>query len=144
MSDTLTVADLTLTEGDDEFDGNGPVVTITVEATATPTNVVIEACVQMRETQSDWSTGSRCVQGTVEVPNGGLVSATSFSAEYTDTDHETDNVFNEATSLTPADELVVSAQCVGDTSGADICAETNGDCSMCLFTLGCFVVRQPD
>lgn len=140
---SLTVGDLTLLEGDAEFDGNGPIVTTTVELDATPTEVVIEACVQMRETQSDWSTGSRCDQLVVDVPNSGLAGITDFSAQYTDTDHEADNVFSEADEIDDPGKLIINLQCVGDTQGDDICETTNGDCSMCLFTLGCFDVLPP-
>jgi hypothetical protein len=139
----LTVGDLQLTEGDGEFDGNGPDVTTTVTAMATATTVTIEACVTMRETVSDFTTGSRCVQQTLDVANAGLLGDTSFEAKYTDTDHDSDNVLSEATSLDLADNLVKAVSCIGDTNGNDVCSATNGDCAMCLFSLGCFVIRTP-
>jgi hypothetical protein len=143
IDDSLTVGDLQLTEGDSEFDGNGPEVTITVDLSATTTTVELEACVTMRETVSDFTTGSRCVKQTFDAPNAGLLGDTAFEAIYTDTDHELDNVFSEATSLDLADNLVKSVSCVGDTNSNDVCSSTNGDCAMCLLNLGCFVVREP-
>ncbi|MBN4050214.1 hypothetical protein JYT28_00500 [Desulfobulbus sp. AH-315-M07] len=139
----VTVSDLMLTQGDPEFNGNGPVVNVTVELTATPTLLTVQACVDMKETKSDFTTAVGCAEVTLMVANAGVVSDTKFAAEYTDTDHDSDNVISEATSLDPAAGLVKSVQCVGDTAGNDICAATNSDCSMCLFNLGCVLVTEP-
>jgi hypothetical protein len=141
VSDSMTVGNLQLTKGDGEFDGNGPVVTTTVGLTAYETLVVLEACVTMEETQSDWTTGERCETQSFQENNSGLLGDTDFMARYTDDDHEVDNVLGEATTLDEAPGLVIGVQCVGDTSGTDICSSTAGDCSMCLFNFGCFRLK---
>jgi hypothetical protein len=143
LEGSLTVDNLTLTEGDAEFDGNGPVVRATVEVSATPQAVELTTCVKMTETVADFTTGERCVTGSVEVANAGLVVTPSFLAEYTDTDHEPDNVLDEATTLQNDDAIVGTLSCIGDTSGNDVCPETDGSCSMCIFSFGCVEVISP-
>jgi hypothetical protein len=140
---SLTVGDLTLTDGDAEFNGHGPVVTTSVDVTRTAGSVVFEACVEMKETVSDWTTGTGCEKHTVNVANAGIVGSPAFFARYTDSDHEIDDVLSEADTLQNSGNLVINAQCLGDTDGNDICSSTTGGCSMCLFGLGCVQINKP-
>ena len=139
----VTVGDLVLTEGDAEFGSNGPHVTATVALTAMPGVVVIDSCVEMRETVSNWTTGSRCETLFVEVENAGLIGNPGYAAQYTDTDDAYDDVIAEAESIQGTTNLVTALFCMGDTAGNDICSATDGSCSLCSFSLGCFTIAKP-
>ena len=139
----VTVKNLLLTEGDAEFGGNGPQVTTSVSLTAMPGVVMIEACVEMRETVSNWTTGTGCETLFVDVENAGLVGDPWYLAQYTDTDTAYDDVLAEAVNIQGTSNLVTALSCMGDTAGNDICSATDGGCSLCSFSIGCFTIAKP-
>ena len=144
LDQIITVGDLVLTEGDAEFNGNGPSVITSVSVTAAPHEVTFVLCVDMKETASDWTTGAVCVQTTAPVENAGLVADPSyFYAQYIDTDSTWDDVLLEAASIDGTPDLVKGLWCMGDTSGDDVCAALDGSCSKCDFQLGCFTIVKP-
>ena len=84
---------LTLTKGDNEFNGNGPDVQLTVTVSRTSQTLTAKACVTMTETQADWTTANGCVEASLDVKNSGLLGDTSFQAHYVDGDADADDVF---------------------------------------------------
>jgi len=107
--------------GDREFGGNGPRVTIRCEAQIlNETTVYVRVYFNVKETTSNWTEG--LFEGDIiieaDIPNGKkinrILSSTRSHALYVDTDHHFDypNITNG--------NLVQSFQAIGDTSGNDL------------------------
>lgn len=140
--DDVSVISLANTVGDGEFDGSGPDADITVALTRSPTTITATTCVTMKETESDWTTGVKCVSQTQYVNNTALVSDPLFEVKYVDTDHDWDDAITASYYL--LDNGVVEAvSCIGDTSGNDVCSGGPPSCAGCILTLGCVNVRVP-
>lgn len=136
----LTVNNLALVEGDREFDGHGPSMTLTSTWSIVGDRVQAQACVRARETTSDWTTGQAC-RTLSSNPAAGAITAIlegNYAGGYVDTDHSCDFV--------PGGSGVSSVTCVGDTSGDDVCIGSStcasNACTGCDFTFSCVRVRR--
>lgn len=137
----LTVDQLTLIGGDREFAGHGPDVDLSVNYAIAGSQVEATACVHMRETQSDWTEGRRCVvvrtTDVAATPITAILDG-NYMGGYRDSNHSCDFV--------GGGPGVMHAVCVGDTGGDDICAGPFNcgatDCSGCQFSLTCVRVRR--
>lgn len=114
--------------GDTDFNGNGPTVTINVTFSAAGSSVLVKGCVTMKETKSNYSSGSKCDTRTVSTPRA-VKSITSqpITVQYTDTNQAAD-ALNGA----------LVGECVGDTAGPDICKDqpiSPQGCSGCTVTV---------
>lgn len=129
---------LTLTRGDREFGGNGPTVTVTVSLSSSGRSICAEVTTTMEETRSDWSTGVNTRTTCSDAPGTVLEILTPpYSASYTDTDNN-----DWERSVLPPSGVVTQVDCVGDTGGNDICADSPPPgCSLCYVYLGCVEVR---
>jgi hypothetical protein len=135
---TLQLFPLSLTDGDGEFNGHGPSVTVTVDAEyEAPGSVRVTACVDMKETQSDWTTGHLCKHESYAIDGLIGVSEDAFEAGYVDHDHELDTL--ESSDVFDASPLVASVRCQGDHAGNDICSDSG--CARCQVELGCIQVQ---
>ena len=133
----ISVFPLDLTEGDSEFEGHGPSVSVTVNAARDGGSIRVEACVDMKETQSDWTTGHACK--TKSFPVDGLLGLDPdpFEAGYVDSDHETDAL--ESSDVFDSSPLVEKVTCRGDRDGDDVCGDSG--CAGCDVQLGCIEVH---
>lgn len=132
----LSIHPLRLIEGDSEFNGHGPDVTVTVNFYRSTTYIRATAQVYMRETVSDWTTGTSAPafgglpdafrytvsNSSFRTPSGVLLSSGSVGAviRYRDTNHGCDDASAAGVSGTGA-SYIRSVTCVGDTDGSDIC-----------------------
>lgn len=136
----LTVNNLGLVEGDREFEGHGPSMTLTATYAVFGDRVQVQACVRARETTSDWTTGQGCRTLSSNPASGQIdtVLEGNYSGGYVDTDHSCDFVGGGSG--------VASITCVGDTSGDDVCIgpSTCGSntCTGCDFSFSCVRVRR--
>ncbi|MBI2551702.1 putative metal-binding motif-containing protein [Candidatus Uhrbacteria bacterium] len=123
--------------GDDEFDSHGPVVTVTVSLSSSGRSVCAEVTTLMEETMANWTTGTNTRTVCADAPGTVLEILTpDYSESYTDTNHGWD------LNVLPASGVVSQVDCVGDTPGPDICADSlPPDCSLCHVYLGCVEVR---
>jgi len=105
--------------GDREFSGNGPVVNISCEAfILNEKDIYVHVYFHVKETKSDWTEG--LYEGDIKIytaPSGkkinSIISATSSTANYVDTDHSFDVP-------TVQGALVDRFEAIGDTSGKDL------------------------
>jgi hypothetical protein len=139
FSSRLMVNNLALLEGDREFEGHGPTVTLTSSWSIVGDRVQAEACVRARETTSNWTTGYGCRTLLSDAAPSAIAAVLegNYSGGYTDTDHSCDFVGGGSG--------VASVTCVGDTSGDDICVGSStcgaNSCTGCDFAFGCVRVR---
>jgi hypothetical protein len=114
------------TNGDREFDGNGPAVTARVDLLVRPQSIDARVYMRARETESDWTTA----EGTKEFPLykpdpgwqiTGVVESTVTTHSYTDSNHSLDS-FDKGSG-----SAVRRFVFVGDTEGDEAGTRTKVD-----------------
>ncbi|NUO54799.1 MAG: hypothetical protein HOV80_38650 [Polyangiaceae bacterium] len=133
LNTTLHVGDLSLVEGDAEFGGHGPEVKLDIAPLVGPAGKLqLIVHLSMKETQSDWSTGTNSETFNFNYPISEVLEP-GLGWTYVDTDTSDDP-------LAGWENYLLSAVCSGDTFGNDI--GTGSSYSWCEIQVGCVTVVE--
>jgi len=113
-----------LVEGDSEYSGHGPRITVTTTLLVSPSEIRALISMRARETKSDWTTADGVLEQTIYTAPSGmnilrLVGETYSEHTYTDSDHQPQTVFPGG----PAHHYVI----MGDGEGRDVERHTKTD-----------------
>lgn len=132
----LTLFPLNHVGGDTEFNGHGPFVTVQIVISNPQDGILsVEACINMIETEPNWTEGDLCVTELVPYAGGDIVGPKDFLVKYTDNNHAWDDAMSKASSLVQ-NPAVLGVTCQGDLDNSnDLC------CAGCWVQMGCLMVN---